>query len=162
MKLLQAVWRIAIIILFLLSFIGLVVPILPAVGLVWIGIALYYLFISATAISTLTWWILVILTAVIVIADQLASGLLVHRRGGSRISIVASVIGVFLGIWLLPPFGVIVIPFLLVFAIETWQRKTPEVAAKIAFAVVLAFLSSTVARALLQLTMISVFLVDVL
>lgn len=48
----ETILWIIIIACFIISFVGLIYPIIPAVLMIWIGVALYHFFI----LSEITWW----------------------------------------------------------------------------------------------------------
>ena len=147
---------------FILSFVGLVVPILPAAVFVWAGAALYHFFIDSAALSSLTWVSFIVLTALMLVSDQLANVYTVKRYGGSRLSTFASFVGAFIGLFAAPPWGVLVVPFLLVFLVELiFQKRSPEMSVKAAVGTLVGFVSSLVAKAVIQLVMIVFFFVDV-
>ncbi len=158
----NVLWWIVIALCFGVSFIGLVVPVLPAVGLVWLGVAIYHLLVDPLALTWTTWGTMLFFTGVILITDQLANAYLVKRYGGTKWSMLASIVGVFVGLIFFPPFGIIVAPFLFVFGAEVLQNRTPEASMKVAFATLIAFLGSAFAKAMMQLIMIGVFLADAL
>ncbi|NLM38690.1 MAG: DUF456 family protein [Firmicutes bacterium] len=147
---------------FILSFVGLVVPILPAALFVWAGAALYHFFIDSAALGSLTWVGFIVLTTLMMVSDQLASVYSVKRYGGSRLSSFASFVGAFIGLFAAPPWGVLVVPFFLVFLVElVFQKRSPEMSMRAAVGTIVGFVSSLVAKALLQLVMIILFLADV-
>jgi len=150
-----------IILCFSLGFIGLIVPVMPAVAFIWVGIGTYHFFIDPMALTWTTWNTLLIGTALILLADYLVNMFAVRHYGGSRLSMAASVVGVLMGLLLFPPFGIIVGPFLLVFLTESLRHRTPEEASKVAFATVVAFFGSAAAKALLQIVILSVFFMEI-
>lgn len=105
---------------------------------------------------------MVILTIFLLLADYLASRHFVDSAGGSVWGIRAAAIGVLAGSFVIPPFGVILVPFILVFAAEMSQKKNVGESVKVAFATLLAFLSSTLAKVIIQFIMIVVFVMDVI
>ncbi|WP_078427923.1 DUF456 domain-containing protein [Alkalihalobacterium alkalinitrilicum] len=145
---------------FVLSFVGLIYPIIPSVVLIWLGVVLYYFFISAT-VSWWSWGTFILLTIVLFLTDYLANLYFVERSGGTKWGIRAATVGVIVGCFVFPPFGILVVPFLLVLVTELVQRKTLKDALKVALGTFIAFLSGTFAKAVFQLVMIIVFLVDV-
>ncbi|WP_035177502.1 DUF456 domain-containing protein [Alkalihalobacterium bogoriense] len=153
------VWWILIIACFIVSFIGLVYPIVPSVVMIWIGVFLYYFFISS--LSWWTWGSLLFLTGILFIADYIANMYFVKRYGGSPWGLRAAWIGLIVGCFVLPPFGIILVPFLLVFVTELIQGQLAKVSFKIALGTVFAFLSSTLSKAFIQLIMIIIFILDV-
>ncbi|MBU9721534.1 MULTISPECIES: DUF456 domain-containing protein [Bacillaceae] len=148
--------------LFIISFIGLFYPIIPGVLLIWLGVLTYHFFISATGLSWWLWICIVLLTILIFIADIMANLFFVKKYGGSQQGMRAATLGLIVGCFVIPPFGVIVVPFIFVFVTEMLQQKTSQEALKVSVGTLLAFLSGTFAKALIQLTIIIVFLIDAL
>ncbi len=156
----HVLWWVVITLCFVISFIGIVVPMLPAVGLVWLGVAVYHFLVNPLALTWTTWGTMLFFTAIILIMDELANAYLVKRYGGTKWTMLASVVGVVVGLIFFPPFGIIVAPFLFVFAAEILQHHTPEASMRVAFATLIAFLGSAFAKVLMQLIMIGVFLAE--
>ncbi len=144
-----------------MSFVGLIYPIIPSVVLIWLGAILYYFFVSAAAVSWWTWGTFIVLTLVLFLTDYLANLYFVQRSGGSKWGIRAATVGVIVGCFIFPPFGILIVPFILVLVTELAQRKTFGDALKVALGTLIAFLSGTFAKSLFQLVMIVVFLLDV-
>ena len=154
-------WWVIIFICFIAGLVGIVLPVLPSVALVWVGVALYHLFISSQALSWITWATMVFLTLVILIVDQLSNVVVAKRYGASKISILASLVGAFIGLFVFPPFGVVLVPFFLVFILELLQNRPLDKALDIAFGTIVAFVGSTFAKGLMQLIMMGAFFIDV-
>lgn len=151
---------IIVIALFIISFVGLLYPVIPSVVLIWIGVLVAHFFISPIALSWWTWITFIIITTLLFVADYLATLYFVQRYGGSKWGIRMATIGVIIGCFVVPPFGILIIPFILVFITELILRAPLLIALKIAVGTFIAFISSTFAKALLQLLMIIVFLLD--
>lgn len=156
----ETILWIIIIACFIINFVGLIYPIIPAVLMIWIGVALYHFFI----LSEITWWTwstLIVLTIFIFAADYAASMYFVKKYGGSKWGSRAAAVGIIAGIFVFPPFGILLVPFALVLLIELTQGNDFSQSLKIAFGTLLAFLSSTFAKGLIQLLMILLFFVNV-
>ncbi|SER96221.1 DUF456 domain-containing protein [Salipaludibacillus aurantiacus] len=147
--------------LFILSFAGLIYPVIPAVLLIWAGVALSHFFLEAS-VSWWTWSSLVLLTVIIFAADYAANMYFVKKYGSSKKGMTAATIGIIIGSFIIPPLGIIVVPFLLVFAAEYLQNKSFSLSVKSALGTLLGFLTSTLAKGLLQLIIILIFLADVI
>lgn len=144
------------------SFVGLVYPIIPSVLLIWAGVVLYHFGINPNELSWLSWTMLTLLTIVLFLADYLANLHFVDKAGGSKWGTRAATLGLIIGSFVVPPFGVIIVPFVLVLITEMLQKKSFLESTKVAFATLIAFLSGTVAKAVIQLIMIGVFAFDVI
>lgn len=150
-----------IIVCFIFSFVGLIYPIIPSVLMIWIGIVLYHFAINSNELSWISWTMFVLLTVLLFLADFLANLHFVDKAGGSKWGMRSATIGLIIGSFVLPPFGILIIPFALVFLTELMQKNTAEASLKVATATLVAFLSGTLAKALIQLIMIAVFVLDV-
>ncbi|WP_280769199.1 DUF456 domain-containing protein [Salipaludibacillus daqingensis] len=152
---------IIIILLFILSFVGLLYPIIPSVLLLWAGIFLYHFFIDGTPLTLWTWGSFLILTMMIFIADYLASMYFVKKYGASKRGMTAATIGLIIGSFIIPPIGIFVVPFVLVLLTELTQKQPFEKAVKIAVGTLFGFLTSTFAKGTIQFILIIIFLLDI-
>jgi uncharacterized protein len=159
---LEIILWIIIIACFIVSFVGLIYPIIPSVLVIWAGVALYHFGINSEELSWISWTMFVLLTIVLFVADYLANLHFVDRAGGSKWGMRAATVGLIVGSFVVPPFGVIIVPFVLVLLAEMMQKKSFSESLKVAFATLIAFLSGTFAKGIIQLIMIVVFVVDVI
>ncbi|MGD8191139.1 DUF456 domain-containing protein [Brevibacillus ginsengisoli] len=154
---------IMIITLFGLSLAGIFFPVLPDLILMWIGFLLYQFVLVAPGAPGLPpsfWWGMGILSALSYAADILANMYFVKRSGGSRLSSIGAIAGVILGIFVYPPLGMILLPFLFVIAIELFiQKQSIEKAIKVGFGSLFALLSSAVVKVFIQILMIIWFFI---
>lgn len=155
------IW-IAIVILFIASFVGLIFPIIPGVLLLWGGFFLYHFAIDSTSLSVWFWVAMVIFTAVLFIADFIANHYFIQRFGGSKASQWGAVVGVFIGAFIYPPIGLIIVPFLIVFVIELSYSKTVKGSFLAATGALAGFLSSSIAKGFIQTIMIVWFIIKIL
>ena len=152
---------ILIIVLFLLSFVGLIFPLIPSVLVLWGGFLLYAFGIDRFELSVWFWVGASVLTIFILISDVIAGQYFVKKYGGSKWGERIAVIGVILGSFIYPPFGIIIVPFALVFITEYMVVRNLKHAALVSVASLLAFLSSTFAKFIVQLIMICWFSLEV-
>lgn len=78
-------------------------------------------------------------------------------NGGERAAGIAVIIGSFL----IPPFGIIIVPFVVVIIIELIQKRTGKEAIRAAIGSLFGFLGGAVAKVLLQLVMITWFFIAI-
>lgn len=147
--------------LFLLSFVGIVVPMIPGTVLLWGGFLLYHFFIDAEALNWFFWLAMLLITFILIGADLLMNYYFINVFGGSKWSQWLAVLGVLIGVFIYPPIGLIIVPFLLVFIAEFLQQQTFKQALKAAFGAIVGFLSSSVAKIMLQVIMIFWFFIVV-
>jgi len=148
--------------LFIFSFVGLIYPVIPSVLLLWIGFGLYYFLINPNEISLFFWLSMLGLTILLFIVDFIANSHFVKKSGGSKLGERVALITTIIGSFIIPPFGIIVIPFISVFIAEYTQKKNVKDALKVAVATIIGFLSSTVAKGLIQMAMIIWFILEVI
>ncbi|RIM10887.1 DUF456 domain-containing protein, partial [Staphylococcus chromogenes] len=145
---------------FVIAFIGLLKPVIPAVLFLWIGFIIYQWGIDDTSLSWIFWLGMLFLTLLIFISDLLMNRYFVNRFGGSKKGEWAALIGVILGSFILPPFGIVIVPFILVLIVEMLEQKRFDVALKASFGSIVAFFSSTFTQAFVMLIMVIWFFVD--
>lgn len=152
------VW-IVIILLFILSFVGVFVPLIPSVVVIWLGFVLYHFFINGTKLGALFWVSMGVFTVLLFIVDFLMNRYFVEKFGGSRWSEWGAIIGIIIGLFVLPPFGIILVPFVLVLVIELVLRRTFTEAIIAASGAIVGFLSSSLAKIIIQFIMIGWFFI---
>ena len=148
--------------LFALSIAGIFLPALPDTVLLWAGFLLYQFLIAepGAGLPASFWWGMAALSVLLYGADLLTNMYFVKRYGGSKWSSVAAAVGIFAGIFLFPPFGMIILPFVFVVLVELFvQNQTLEKAVKAGFGSLIGFLGSAVVKVVLQLGMIIWFFI---
>lgn len=148
-----------IIILFVLSFVGVFVPIIPSVLVIWVGFILYHIFINEEQLTIFFWLAMIIFTIILLGADFLMNYYFIDKFGGSKWSQWGAVVGVIVGVFIYPPIGILLVPFILVIVIELLQRKSFKSSLFSAIGALAGFLSGAVAKILLQAVMIILFII---
>ncbi|MGD9677421.1 MAG: DUF456 domain-containing protein [Vulcanibacillus sp.] len=154
------IW-VTIIFLFMSSFIGIVLPIIPGAPLIWLGVIIYYFGIEPI-VGWGFWVSLILLTGLSFIIDYVASVSFVNKWGGSKVSKWAVIIGIILGPILLGPLGIIVGPFTLVVIAEAVNGATIRNSLKIGLASIVGLLGSSIIKGLIYILMITIFILKVL
>ena len=93
-------------IMLLAGIIGAVVPVLPGPPLSFIGLLLLQ-WSGYGGFSTTFLWIWAGITVLITVMDYILPSLLVRRFGGSRAASIGSFVGLMIGIFFFPPWGII-------------------------------------------------------
>ncbi|MFJ9385365.1 DUF456 domain-containing protein [Peribacillus sp. NPDC101481] len=150
------------IVLFALSFVGIVYPIIPSVVAIWGGFAVYQFLINSDELSLLFWISMVVLSGVLIAADIIANSYFVKKYGGSKTSETIAAIATIVGSFVFPPFGIILVPFLAVLVSELIIQKDIMKATKVGFATIIGFLGGSLAKVLIQLLMIVWFILAVI
>ena len=147
--------------LFMLSFVAIFYPVLPSVTAVWGGFLVYHFLIDSTRLSTFFWVAMVLLTLILLVADLFASSISVNKFGGSKLGERGATLAVIVGTFIFPPFGIIVLPFVVVLLLELIQRRPLIEAIRASIGSLVGFLSGQFAEAMIQLIMILWFFLTV-
>ncbi len=158
----EVVGWILVIACFIISFVGLVYPIIPGVLFLVGGFLLYGLFFS---FAELSWWFWVIELLFVVLlfgADTLANAFGIKKFGGSNAGMWGSTIGLLIGLFVIPVAGILLGPFLgAVIAELIVEKRTFSEAVKSGIGSLVGFLTSTIAKAVIQIVMIIVFFIAI-
>jgi len=96
------------------------------------------------------------------VADFIANKLLLQQSGAVKWSERVSPLAIIVGAFIVPPLGLILVPFIAVLAMELLHRKSLQEAARLAGITVVSFLTSTLAKAVMQVGIIVVFILSVI
>ncbi|WP_067726363.1 DUF456 domain-containing protein [Oceanobacillus damuensis] len=140
--------------LFILSFVGVIFPIVPSVLVLWGGFLLYQFVLDGNELNTLFWMVMILFTVLLFAADIIANSYFVKRYGGSKWGERGAAVAVIVGSFITPPFGIIYVPFIVVFIIETIQRRTLKEAFRASLGSLFGFLGGSFAKIVIQLIMI--------
>lgn len=152
-----------IIVCFVISFIGLVYPIIPSVVFIALGIAIYGFVYGFEQFSILFWMIQILFFVLLLAADYLTNLFGIKKFGGSKAAIWGSTIGLLIGPFVIPVAGIIIGPFAGAIIGELVVHKTElKKAVKIGVGSLLGFLSGVVTKGIIQAIMIGYFLIVVL
>ena len=157
----EVVLWILILLSFVLAFVGLIKPIIPSVLVLWVGFLIYQFGFSQDGLSWIFYVAMILFTVFILVSDFLMNKYFVNRFGGSKLGEYATLIGVIVGCFVIPPFGIIIVPFIAVLIVELVQDFDFGKALKASIGSVVAFLASSVAQALIMFIMVIWFFIDV-
>ena len=150
-------WALAAV-LVLVGLAGTLLPALPGVPFVFMGLLVAAWVGDFQRIGWPTLTILALLTALAIVVDLLASVLGAKRVGASKLALlgatIGSVVGLFFGL-----VGIFIFPFVGAVIGELIARKEMGQAAKVGVATWLGLLFGALAKLALALTMIGVFIV---
>lgn len=151
-----------IIIMFVIAFIGLIKPIIPSVLFLWIGYFIYHFAIDSSKLSWVFWTVMILFTVFMILSDIIMNSYFVKKFGGSKLGETMAAVGVIIGCFVFPPFGIIIIPFILVFVSEIIQKSDISAALNASIGSLLGFLTSTIAKALIMVVMVIWFFIDII
>jgi uncharacterized protein len=154
---------ILIIAMFIISFVGLIYPIIPSMVFILGGFVLYGLFFTFADFNWLFWAVQILFVILLFSADYLSNLIGVKKFGGSKAGIWGSTIGLLVGPFVIPILGIILGPFIgAVIAELIVNRKSLMESIKIGIGSVVGFISSVITKSLIQILMIAYFLFLVL
>lgn len=147
---------------FIVSFVGLVYPIIPGVLFLMGGFLVYGAFFSFAELSWWFWIIEILCVVLLFGADTVANVFGIKKFGGSNAGMWGSTIGLLIGPFVIPVAGILIGPFLgAVIAELIVERRTIGEAVKSGIGSLVGFLTSTVAKAVIQVAMIVIFFIEI-
>ena len=145
----------------MLAFVGLVLPVIPSPLFLWAAVLIYAVGINPGQLGPLFWTVLVVVTAILLISDLIVSRQFLKNSESSDMSARVGPLAIIVGAFIIPPFGLIIVPFIAVFLTELLHKKPFHLALRIALITVLSFLTSTLAKALILLATLGFFIVSI-
>jgi uncharacterized protein YqgC (DUF456 family) len=141
-------------VLLIAGILGAFLPMLPGPPLSFIGLLLMK-WSGYGGFSSAFLWVWAGITVAVTIMDYFLPSLMAKRFGGSRAAAIGSFLGLLVGIFLFPPWGMIIGPFLGAFAGELIHNRTNSgKALKVAFGAFLAFIVGTGAKLIARSVML--------
>ncbi len=140
--------------LLLLGIIGSVVPALPGPPLAFIALLLSHFLIKPNSIEFIIW--IGFLVILITFLDYWLQIYGVQKAGGGKYAIRGSIIGIILGLFFFPPFGILLGAFAGAFIGAKMETDSNEI--KIAFGAVLGFIAGTILKVCISVYIIYIIL----
>lgn len=159
MLLLDVLGWILVIALFVVGMAGAVYPVLPGVIAIYFAYFVYGWFFSFDSFGVVFWIVQTFIVIVLLVADYLVGAWGVQKFGGSKLSVWLSTIGIIIGPFVIPAFGLIIGPLVGAMIGELIKGETLSKAFKVGIGSVVGLLSSIVVKVILQLAMIIAFIV---
>ncbi|RCW41969.1 DUF456 domain-containing protein [Paenibacillus prosopidis] len=147
-----------VILLFAVGMAGAIYLILPGALAIYGAFFVYGLFFSFSEFGIWFWLIQTLIVIVLFIADYAVSAWGVKRFGGSRASIIGSMIGLIIGPFVIPAFGLIIGPFAGAVIGEMIAGTNLERSLKVGLGSVVGLFTSVVVKFILQAIMIVLFI----
>ncbi|NBD26214.1 DUF456 domain-containing protein [Paenibacillus glycinis] len=148
---------ILVVLLFVVGMAGAIFPILPGALAIYAAFFAYGFFVSFSPFGFWFWTIQTIIVVVLFIADYAVSAWGVKKYGGSRASVVGSTVGILIGPFVIPAFGLILGPLLGAVIGELFTGASLDKALKAGLGAVVGLFTSTVVKFILQGAMILIF-----
>ncbi|MFC6117905.1 DUF456 domain-containing protein [Macrococcoides bohemicum] len=151
-----------VILAFLSAFVALVMPMIPGILMMWVGFFIYHFAINNNELSWFFWIAMATLTIIILLSDYVLGSRFVKKFGGSKAGELTAAIGIILGSFFFPPFGIIILPFVAVFIVELLIQQDFKRAMDASIGSLLGFLTSTVAKFIILIIMVIWFIFDII
>ncbi|MHA0856677.1 DUF456 domain-containing protein [Paenibacillus sp. CMAA1364] len=148
-----------IIILFGVGLAGAVYPILPGALAIYLAFFVYGWFIGFESFGVMFWIIQTLIVVTLFVSDYVVGAWGTAKLGGSRASVIWSTIGVIIGPFVIPAFGLIIGPFLGAFIGELLSGSSVKKSAKVGIGSLVGLFSSIVMKIILQIAMIVIFFI---
>jgi len=148
-------------ILMLTGFIGAFLPVLPGLPFSYAGL----LILQLTEPTPFTLRFMIVWAVIVVMIqflEQIASVAGAKRMGATSYGIWGSVIGAVAGIFIFPPFGIVLGPIIGAYVGELINKKTSRVAFRSAMGAVLGLFVSTFIKVVIAIVMAYYFVVNAL
>lgn len=160
METLQVIGWIVVLLFFVIGFIGLVYPIIPAVLFIFGGFVMYGLFFDFADLPWWFWLIQLLFVGLLFSADALSNAYSVKRFGGSRAGFWGSMVGLLIGPFVLPIIGIIMGPFIGAIGAELiFNRSNFKQAFRSGVGSVVGFITSVFTKGIIQLVMVILFFI---
>jgi hypothetical protein len=149
---------IIVVLLFAVGMAGAVYPVLPGALAIYAAFFVYGFMVSFKPFDWVFWTIQTLIVAVLFLADYAVNAWGVKRYGGSRASVVGSTIGVLIGPFVIPAFGLVIGPFLGAVIGELIAGSDFGRSVKAGWGSLVGLFTSVVVKIVLQAAMIVLFL----
>ncbi len=132
-------------ILILVGLAGCILPVLPGPPISYFGLLILQL-TTKKPFTTKHLVILFVIVLIVTLLDNIVPILGTKRTGGSKYGIIGASIGLILGFFVMPPMGIIILPFIGAIIGELLNGKTFDIAFKSGFGTFLGFLFGTLLK----------------
>lgn len=147
-------------ILILVGLLGIILPFLPGLALVWLGVFIYAFKTGFETISLTAIIVFTAITILFLLMDFLAPLLGAKKYKAGKFGIIGSFLGTVIGVVAFGPIGIILGPFLGAFAGELISGKQQKQAFDSAFGALLGLLFGTLLKLVFGLVMFGYFIVS--
>jgi len=147
------------IVVILIGLVGIIIPVLPGVLFVWLGLTFVSWLDGWQTVPMPTVVVFGVLTIAVMILQQVVGVAGAKRFGASRLGLIGCAVGLVVGVLLGGPVGIIAGPAIGAFVGEMIAGRTSQAAGRAAMGSVLGLLSGMVVQFILALVMIGWYLV---
>lgn len=151
-----------VILLMIIGLVGIVVPMIPGIGLIYLSALTYGFITNFEKIGMKTIIFFTLLTIVSFVLDYIGSYLGAKKFGATKYGIIGGIIGGILGLFVLTIPGLLIGQFVGTCIGELYYGKELEVSMKSGFGTVVGYILGVVCNMTIGLSMVAVFVIGVL
>ncbi|UNC92366.1 DUF456 domain-containing protein [Candidatus Contubernalis alkaliaceticus] len=148
-------------VIFILGFLGTILPALPGPILIWAGMLVYGFFVDFNNLPVMFYVSQALVVGLIYLIDYFSVVLGAKKYGGSKFAGWGAAAGILVGLFTLGPLGVIVGPFAGAVLVEVVRGRTAQEAIKVGIGTLLGFLGGTFIKLLIEGVMVIWFLIKI-
>jgi len=137
---------------------GIALPFLPGIPLIWLGIVIYGAFTSFARLSFLIIVVFTVLMLFTVIVDYLANLYGAKKFGAGKLGIFFAIIGMMTGVVAAGLVGLIIGPLIGAIIGELLSGKSHRQALRAGLGTIVGFLGGTIIKFIIGLVMIGIFI----
>ncbi len=145
--------------LFAIGMAGAVFPILPGALAIYAAFFVYGWFFSFEPFGFWFWSFQTVIVVALLVADYMVNAWGVKKYGGSRASVVGSTIGILIGPFVIPAFGLILGPLAGAVLGELIHGSSINRSLKVGWGALVGLFSSMIVKIILQAAMIVIFVI---
>jgi uncharacterized protein YqgC (DUF456 family) len=146
-------------VLFAIGMAGAIFPILPGALAIYAAFFVYGWFFTFEPFGFWFWSFQTVIVVVLITADFMVNAWGVKKYGGSRASVVGSTIGILIGPFVIPAFGLIIGPLAGAAIGELIHGSSLDRALKVAWGALVGLFSSMIVKIIFQAAMIVIFVI---
>jgi len=156
------VWGLVItVILFIIGLAGTVLPVLPGVILIYLGMIVYGLFTGFVLLDVTFFVVQGVVTIVVLAADQIASVWGTKAYGGSKQAAWGAIAGALVAIFVLGPLGFLIGPVVGAVLVELLLGKSWKQAFQVGVGTLVGLVGGTLVKLLIEMLMIIYFFMNI-
>jgi len=143
----------------LIGILGSFMPILPGAPISWVGLLLLH-FTEVIPMDLTYLGVTLFIAILVFVLDYIIPAIATKKFGGSKYGVLGTTLGLIFGLFI-PPFGIIIGPFLGAYIGEMLYQNNSKIATKAAFGSLVGFLTSSFLKFLVCVIFLGMFFAKV-
>lgn len=144
--------------LMLLGLLGIILPVLPGIGLIFLGMVVYGFATGFQAVSPSFLGLMLLLTIVGTVLDYVAAAYGAKRTGASKAGTIGAILGGIGGAFVFPPYGFLLGPLAGAFLGELYAGKQTDQATRASLGTLLGMLGGIILKLAIAAVMLVLFI----